>query len=243
MIVLRVLAVSIVTVLLTGCLHRVAPPCGPPGSVQTMSDCYYLLEITKVINPTTGEVRAKVPQRIVESNQDKTSGFEFGGWFIRRIVGDKGSYSFFEYQFEIQNFDASKVAVNTEVDFHSVANQSALALGAPAGVTPMKRSKVENPCMPPGQTATQQCYYKLTITQIDATTGSAKGIVPSSVMENNAKLFPQLAAKVHRSPEYIFQVQDAKGLTQGSDYDFVSVPNTNVLQKCVKQQCEEFFPR
>src|SRR5262249_31416065 len=147
------------------------------------------------INPTTGEVLAKVPSRIVESNGNEVSGFQFGGWFIRRLVGDKGSYSFFEYHFEVQNFDASKVAVNSEVDFHSVAGQSALALGAPANVKPRARtSRVENPCLPPGQTATQQCYYKLTVTKIDSLNGSVTAIVSPSVAQKNAQVSPILSA-------------------------------------------------
>src|SRR5262249_35526968 len=245
MIQLRLLIVLIGTVFLTGCLHRVAPPSGPPGAVQLYDNCYYKLDITYA-DPSTGEVRGKVPQQVVKENGDKVGtffGWQFGGWFWRRLADadDLKTYSFFEYSFQVQTPFHPSIKAGATIEFHSVKGDKALSFGAPPPDATMK--KVENPCLPPGQTATQQCYYKLTITQINATDGSAKGIVPPSVMEDNAKLFPHLAAKVHRSPEYTFRVRDSKTLRQGSDYDFVSVPHTDYLERCAKPNCEEEFPR
>ena len=244
---LRIFLPLIIMAMLTGCIHRVKPDCAPPGAVQTTSGCYYVLEITGS-NKTTGEAIGNVPKTVVEDNDKKLgtwSWWQWGGWFFRRLVGGTDTYPFFQYQFPIENADPAKIEelVNMKqpVDFQSKAGKRALSLGKPSPEATMK--KVENPCVPPGQTATQRCYYKLTITQIDETTGSVKGIVPSSVMEDNAKRFPHLAAKVHRSPEYTFRARESKDLTQGSDYDFVSVPDTDVLQKCIKQGCDEFFPR
>lgn len=249
MILLRLVGVFFFSVLLMGCLHREKPPCGPPGSVQTSSEpCYYLLEITKIIDVNSGEVRGRVPQRIVAKNSGESEGFWFfnhGGGFIRRVVsGGNAKYGFFEYQFPIKPFDNTKFSsLPVEIDLHSAPGERSLLVGPPDGIKPQAMTKVDNPCLPPGQTAAKQCYYKLAIVKIDTTNDLVTARVPKSVIEDNAKVLPHLAAEHYSPEEYTFRVRDSKNLAQGSDYDFVSVPGSDVLERCAKSRCEEHFPQ
>jgi len=238
MIVLRLVPIFVLSILLTGCIHRKPMECPPPGAEQTRSDCYYSLLI-KDYDSATSEVAAQVPVQVVEENEDKSGGFTFRNFFsdfIKRIVGDgKENYAFFTYHFKVKDLGNNKITRDAVIDFHGVKDEKELRFGRPLTVA------AEYPCPPPGQTSNQQCYYRLTVKSIDASTGLVTGIVPSSVIEENAKLSPHLAKKTYPFEPYTFHVRDTKGLMKDSDYDFVSVVNTNYLQRCVKDNCQEYF--
>src|SRR5262245_8738195 len=108
--IVRLVALFIVSVFTGGCFaaYGTKPPCGPPGVVQTTNDCHYVLQIKQIINASTGEVSGVVPRRIVEENS-KSIGVDF--LRFRRFHQDPDNYPFWEHNFQIANFDASKVTV------------------------------------------------------------------------------------------------------------------------------------
>ena len=241
MIVLRLFSVGVLLILSMACMHREPMQCPPPGAVQTISDCYYFLRIADY-DSGTGDVEAVVPEQVVLENEEASGGWGLGGGFLtdffRRLVGGgKEKYAFFVYHFNVRDHAAIKITKDALLDFHGVKNERQLRHGPPANL------KAENPCLAPGQTANQQCYYRLMVTNIEPATGLVTGIVPSSVIEDNAKLFPHIAARAYDDKPYTFRVRDMKAVVKDAENDFVSVKDTNYLERCVKPNCEEHFPR
>jgi len=156
---IRLVAVVFASLLIGGCfgLYEAKPPCGTPGVLQTTSDCYYVLQIKQILNASRGEVSAVVPRKVVEENSNSI-GFDI--LHLRRFHQDPDNYPFWEYAFQVENFDATKVAVGSEVDFHSVAGKRTLTVGQPMTAGTM-------PCGHPGHLATQGCKYTLTVRNLD----------------------------------------------------------------------------
>jgi hypothetical protein len=239
---LRIVAVFIFSVMLTGCFaaYEAKPPCPPPGAVQTIDNCHYVLKVTRM-GPGTGEVTGQVPAAVVKDNQKNSDWWGFRG-FLRFFSYDINNYPFFEYPFQLESPpDASKLMIGQPAEFHGKVGKSSLRFGAPP--EPAKMSGGVMPCPAPGEPSTQRCYYRLTVTKIEPGTGLVTGTVAPSVVEENAKLFPTLAVQRYTFNEYTFQVRDLEklNLKSNSDYDFVSVPSANDLEMCAKTECGDHF--
>jgi len=221
--IVRLVALTIGSIFIGGCFgtYGAKPPCGPPGTVQTTTDCHYVLQIKQILNASTGEVTGVVPRRIVEENSNSI-GFDL--LHFRRFHQDPDNYPFWEYAFQIEGFDASKILVGSEVDFHSVAGKRTLTLGKPG-------TAGTGTCDRPGHLATQDCSYTLTVTNVDSANDLVRATVAKSVVEENAKLFPNLAVKAYEFSEYTFHMRDVdkQGIKTGETYNFRAVPNSDYL--------------
>ncbi len=85
-------------------------------------------------------------------------------------------------------------------------------------------------CLPPGAMQTSKCFFVLTITDPNAGGGFVTGHVAVKACEQNHNSGNQYedCTKV-QYPDYNFKVDGSPTLVAGSDYQFDSGPNSNIL--------------